>query len=80
MPKPTQGCPSCAANTTHVTLGRKNLRRLAKMEATSDFLAAERADHEARLRSLERFRWLASGTAGLVAAAGYDAIAHLIGR
>ncbi|MFI5593012.1 hypothetical protein ACIA5G_48745 [Amycolatopsis sp. NPDC051758] len=62
-----------------MTLDRKHLRRLAKMEATADFLAAERADHETRLRSLERFRWLASGTVGLIAATGYDVIAHLIG-
>ncbi len=80
MFKPTRRCPSCAASTTHVTFDRKHLRRLAKMEATADFLTAERADHETRLRSLERFRWLASGIAGLITAAGYDAIAHLIGR
>lgn len=52
---------------------------LARMEVKLDQALTGHADHETRLRQLERKVWAASGVAAFIAAGGAAAVTKLLG-
>lgn len=50
---------------------------VARMEGKLDAIITANTDHEARLRSLERWRWLMTGGASLIGGGAGAAIASL---